>query len=46
MDISELVIDTKSLSKTYNGAAALDSLNLQVPKNSIFGYLIQDPRFY
>jgi ABC-2 type transport system ATP-binding protein len=39
MDISELVIDTKSLSKTYNGVAALDSLNLQVPKNSIFGFL-------
>ena len=46
MDISELVIDTKSLSKTYNGVAALDSLNLQVPKNSIFGYLAQAPRFY
>ena len=39
MDISELVIDTKSLGKTYNGVAALDSLNLQVPKNSIFGFL-------
>jgi ABC-2 type transport system ATP-binding protein len=39
MDMSELVIDTKGLSKTYNGVAALDSLNLQVPKNSIFGFL-------
>jgi ABC-2 type transport system ATP-binding protein len=39
MNTSELVIDTKSLSKTYNGVAALDSLNLQVPKNSIFGFL-------
>ncbi len=39
MEPSELVIDTKGLSKTYNGVAALDSLNLQVPKNSIFGFL-------
>jgi len=36
---SEFVIDTKGLSKTYNGVVALDSLNLQVPKNSIFGFL-------
>ena len=39
MNTSELVIDTKGLSKTYNSVAALDSLNLQVPKNSIFGFL-------
>ncbi|MCJ7825133.1 MAG: ABC transporter ATP-binding protein [Anaerolineales bacterium] len=39
MEPSELVIDTKGLSKTYNGVAALDALNLQVPKNSIFGFL-------
>jgi len=39
MDTSELVIDTKGLSKSYNGAAVLDSLNLQVPENSIFGFL-------
>jgi len=39
MEPSEFVIDTKGLSKTYNGVAALDSLNLQVPKNSIFGFL-------
>ncbi len=39
MEPSRLVIDTKVLSKTYNGVAALDSLNLQVPKNSIFGFL-------
>jgi ABC-2 type transport system ATP-binding protein len=39
MEQSELVIDTKSLSKTYNSVAALDSLSLQVPKNSIFGFL-------
>ncbi|MFC1922684.1 hypothetical protein ACFLY4_05290 [Chloroflexota bacterium] len=40
MNISELVIDTKGLSKTYNGVAALDSLNLQVPKNSIFDFFV------
>jgi ABC-2 type transport system ATP-binding protein len=39
MEPSEFVIDTKGLSKTYNGVAALDSLDLQVPKNSIFGFL-------
>lgn len=39
MEPSEFVIDTKGLSKTYNGVMALDSLNLQVPKNSIFGFL-------
>jgi ABC-2 type transport system ATP-binding protein len=39
METSELVIDTKGLSKSYNGVAALDSLSLQVPKNSIFGFL-------
>jgi ABC-2 type transport system ATP-binding protein len=39
MDKPELVIDTKGLSKTYNGVTALDSLNLQVPKHSIFGFL-------
>jgi len=39
MEPSELVIDTKGLSKSYNGVAALDSLDLQVPKNSIFGFL-------
>jgi ABC-2 type transport system ATP-binding protein len=33
------VIDTQGLSKAYNGVKALDSLNLKVPKNSIFGFL-------
>jgi ABC-2 type transport system ATP-binding protein len=39
MEPNELVIDTKDLSKSYSGTAVLDSLNLQVPKNSIFGFL-------
>jgi ABC-2 type transport system ATP-binding protein len=33
------VIETRDLSKIYNGTPALESLNLRVPKNSIFGFL-------
>ncbi len=33
------VIRTQGLTKAYQGAKALDSLNLEVPKNSIFGFL-------
>lgn len=33
------VIDTHNLSKSYRGVDALKALNLQVPKNSIFGFL-------
>ena len=33
------VIETQGLSKSYNGVHALKALNLQVPKNSIFGFL-------
>jgi ABC-2 type transport system ATP-binding protein len=33
------VIETNGLCKTYNGTTALKALNLQVPKNSIFGFL-------
>jgi ABC-2 type transport system ATP-binding protein len=33
------VIQTNDLSKSYNGIDALKSLNLTVPKNSIFGFL-------
>lgn len=35
----DLVISTQGLSKTYNGAAALQDLNLHVPRHSIFGFL-------
>ncbi len=34
-----IVIETDGLSKTYNDVEALKSLNLKVPKNSIFGFL-------
>jgi ABC-2 type transport system ATP-binding protein len=33
------VIDTRELTKTYKGVNALQGLNLQVPKNSIYGFL-------
>jgi ABC-2 type transport system ATP-binding protein len=34
-----LVISTHGLSKSYKGVTALKALDLQVPKNSIFGFL-------
>lgn len=34
-----IVLETQGLSKSYNGIEALKPLNLQVPKNSIFGFL-------
>ena len=34
-----IVIETHGLSKSYNDVDALKSLDLQVPKNSIFGFL-------
>ena len=34
-----LVINTNRLSKSYNGVVALKALDLQVPRNSIFGFL-------
>jgi len=36
---SESVIETNDLSKTFSETEALRSLNLKVPKNSIFGFL-------
>lgn len=33
------VIHTQGLSKAYRGVKVLDGLNLQVPRNSIFGFL-------
>jgi len=40
MNASEtLVIETSGLTKTYKHVKALSSLNLKVPKNSIFGFL-------
>ena len=37
--IDELVIKTENLTKTFKGVNALQSLNLSVPRNSIFGFL-------
>jgi ABC-2 type transport system ATP-binding protein len=39
MNESEYVIQTKGLSKSFNGVDALKSLDLQVPENSIFAFL-------
>jgi ABC-type uncharacterized transport system ATPase subunit len=38
-EINNLVINTQGLTKTFKGVNALQSLNLTVPKNSIFGFL-------
>jgi ABC-2 type transport system ATP-binding protein len=35
----DYVINTQDLSKSYKETDALKSLNLKVPKNSIFGFL-------
>jgi ABC-2 type transport system ATP-binding protein len=39
MDASDHIISTQGLGKTYNGVAALKSLDLKVGRNSIFGFL-------
>jgi len=39
MTTVDFVIDTRRLGKSYNGVQALKSLDLKVPKNSIFGFL-------
>lgn len=39
MNANPLVIDTRGLTKTFKGVNALQSLDLKVPKNSIFGFL-------
>ena len=39
MNDNPLVIDTRGLTKTFKGVNALQSLDLKVPKNSIFGFL-------
>ncbi|MEZ4672548.1 MAG: ABC transporter ATP-binding protein [Anaerolineae bacterium] len=36
---TDLVISTENLTKSFKGVNALKSLNLKVPKNSIFGFL-------
>jgi ABC-2 type transport system ATP-binding protein len=38
-NLNSNVIHTHELSKAYKGVKALEGLNLQVPKNSIFGFL-------
>lgn len=38
-DNNTLVINTQGLTKTFRGVSAVRSLDLKVPKNSIFGFL-------
>ena len=38
-DQNALVIHTQGLTKTFKGVNALESLDLKVPRNSIFGFL-------
>ncbi|MBU4534392.1 MAG: ATP-binding cassette domain-containing protein [Euryarchaeota archaeon] len=35
----EFIIETKNITKKYDGFTAVDSINLQVPKNSVYGVL-------
>jgi ABC-2 type transport system ATP-binding protein len=35
----DLAVQTRGLSKTYDGVHAVDSIDLQVPRNSVFGFL-------
>ena len=39
MDATDLAVSTTGLTKTYDGVDAVDSLDLRVPKHSIFGFL-------
>ena len=38
-DVNDLVISTSKLTKSYNGKPVLKSLDLKVPRHSIFGFL-------
>jgi len=35
----EFIIETKNITKKYDGFTAVDSINLKVPKNSVYGVL-------
>ena len=39
MDATDLAVQTTALSKTYEGGNAVDSVNLQVPRHSVYGFL-------
>ncbi len=39
MDEADLVVETAALSKSYGEANAVDSIDLRVPRNSVFGFL-------
>ena len=39
MDATDLAVQTTALSKTYDGSNAVDSVDLQVPRHSVYGFL-------
>ncbi len=39
MDATDLAVQTTALSKTYEGSNAVDSLDLHVPRHSVYGFL-------
>ncbi len=39
MDAIDLAVQTTALSKTYEGSNAVDSVDLQVPRHSVYGFL-------
>ena len=39
VDSTDLAVQTKSLTKTYQGASAVDAIDLSVPRHSIYGFL-------
>ncbi len=39
VDTSGLAVHTTSLTKSYEGANAVDAIDLRVPRNSVFGFL-------
>lgn len=39
MDVVDLAVQTVAISKTYDGANVVDSIDLKVPHHSVFGFL-------
>ena len=37
--MGQVIVETKDLSKTYNGFTAVDGLNLRIEEGEIFGFL-------
>ena len=39
MDSTDLAVQTKALSKVYQGTSAVDAIDLNVPRHSVYGFL-------